>query len=69
MRDIFFRAVARAFAMPGIFFAHVAGRLWISLKLPGLIRLPKLRHDLLAKSTFGNLTDIDADAEHVCSRG
>jgi hypothetical protein len=24
-----------------------------SLKLPGLIRLPKLRHDLLAKSTFG----------------
>jgi hypothetical protein len=25
----------------------------LSLKLPGLIRLPELRHDLLAKSTFG----------------
>jgi hypothetical protein len=29
--------------------------LWIPLKLPGLLRLPKLRHDLLAKSTFGTL--------------
>jgi hypothetical protein len=48
MRDIFFRAVAQAIAVPGIFL--LTSLALDSLKLPGLIRLPKLRHDLLAKS-------------------
>jgi hypothetical protein len=66
MRDIFFRAVAHGIAVPGILL--LTSRALESLKLWALSGFRSFAVTYW-RSHVWHLTDIEADAEHVCSQG